>query len=78
MNEVATKIERAELHSDGPEFSRLIWGSMRAFDQFTSARQLADFLLFLVDHGITFIDTADVYGRYGVENYLGAALKLAI
>ena len=36
----------------------------------------ADFLLFLVDHGITTIDTADVYGRYGVENYLGAALKL--
>ena len=76
MNEVATKIERAKLHSEGPEFSRLIWGSMRAFDQFTSARQLADFLLFLVDHGITTIDTADVYGRYGVENYLGAALKL--
>ena len=76
MNEVATKIERAKLHSEGAEFSRLIWGSMRAFDQFTSAREFADFLLFLVDHGITTIDTADVYGRYGVENYLGAALKL--
>jgi predicted oxidoreductase len=76
MNEVATMSERAKLHIEGSEFSRLIWGSMRAFDQFTSARQLADFLLFLVDHGITTIDTADVYGRYGVENYLGAALKL--
>ena len=69
-------VERVRLHSQGPEMSRLIWGSMRAFDHFATPAKLADFLGFLLDQGVTTVDTADIYGKYGVEAHLGAALKL--
>ena len=68
--------ERIQIHPEGPELSRLIWGSMRSLSQFASARELADFLLFLFDHGVTTVDTADIYGTYKVEAFLGEALKL--
>jgi predicted oxidoreductase len=56
--------------------SRLVWGSMRSLSQFGSAAELAAFLGFLLDRGVTTIDTADIYGSYRVEAFLGEALKL--
>jgi predicted oxidoreductase len=64
------------MHKDGPEFSGVIWGSMRSKDQFASSSEFAKFLDFLLERGITTIDTASVYGApYTVERFLGEALK---
>ncbi|WP_421723935.1 aldo/keto reductase [Bauldia sp.] len=71
-------LSRVKLHKNGPEFSSLIWGSMRSEEQFTSAAELADFLRFLLDQGITTLDTANTYGSphpYTVEEFLGDALR---
>ena len=69
-------VERVALRAGGPEMSRVIWGSMRAFDHFRSAGELADFLRFLLDCGVTTLDTADIYGDYKMEQFLGDALKV--
>jgi predicted oxidoreductase len=64
------------MHKDGPEFSGVIWGSMRCEEQFASASELADHLRFLLDRGVTTIDTANTYGApYTVEEFLGKALR---
>ena len=69
-------VSRIKIHPQGPEFSKVIWGSMRSQDQFSSAGELAAFLDFLLDRGITTLDTANVYGApYTVERFLGEALK---
>jgi predicted oxidoreductase len=69
-------VERVKLHKSGPEFSRVVWGSMRSEEQFSSVDQLADHLRFLLDRGVTTIDTANTYGApYTVEEFLGKALK---
>ena len=69
-------VSRVKIHPQGPEFSRVIWGSMRSKDQFSSSAELAAFLDFLLERGITTIDTASVYGApYTVERFLGEALK---
>ena len=69
-------VSRVKIHPQGPEFSRVIWGSMRSQDQFSSAAELAAFLDFLLERGITTLDTANVYGApYTVERFLGEALK---
>lgn len=71
---------RIRLHPDAPEFSSAIWGSMRAEEQFASPADLAEFLRFLLDHGITTIDTAATYGiphPYTTEAFLGKALAIA-
>jgi predicted oxidoreductase len=49
---------------------------MRSEEQFSSVDQLADHLRFLLDRGVTTIDTANTYGApYTVEEFLGKALK---
>ena len=69
-------VARVKIHQQGPEFSRVIWGAMRSQDQFSSAKELAGFLDFLLERGITTLDTASVYGApYTVERFLGEALK---
>lgn len=70
-------VERIKIHRDGPEMSRIVWGSMRSEQQFGSTDELADHLTFLLDHGITTIDTAPAYGHpnpYTVEQFLGTAM----
>jgi predicted oxidoreductase len=50
---------------------------MRSQEQFSSATDLARFLDFLLERGITTLDTAATYGApYTVEKFLGQALKL--
>jgi len=69
-------VARVRMHKNGPEFSGVIWGSMRSQDQFASVSELAKFLDFLLERGVTTIDTASVYGApYTVEKFLGQALK---
>lgn len=68
---------RVKMHETGPEFSSVIWGSMRCEEQFTSVSELADHLRFLLDHGVTTLDTAPAYGiphPYTVEEFLGKAI----
>ncbi len=66
------------MHPGGPEFSGVVWGSMRSEEQFASSADLADFLRFLLDRGITTLDTANTYGiphPYTVEEFLGKAVR---
>jgi predicted oxidoreductase len=68
---------RVRMHARGPEFSSIVWGSMRSEEQFASPAELADFLRFLLDRGVTTLDTANTYGHphpYTVEEFLGKAI----
>ncbi len=70
-------VARVTMHAQGPEFSGVIWGSMRSEEQFSSPAALAEFLRFLLDRGITTLDTANTYGEpypYTVEEFLGKAI----
>jgi predicted oxidoreductase len=70
-------VARVRMHPQGPEFSGVVWGSMRSETQFASSGELAEFLRFLLDRGVTTIDTANTYGEphpYTVEEFLGKAI----
>ena len=69
-------VSRVKIHKEGPEFSRVIWGSMRSEEQFSSPSELAGFLDFLLEREVTTLDTAATYGApYSTERFLGKALK---
>jgi predicted oxidoreductase len=71
-------VARVRIHPKGPVFSGVVWGSMRSEEQFDSPAKLADFLRFLLDRGITTLDTANTYGiphPYTVEEFLGKAVR---
>ena len=69
-------VSRVKIHAQGPEFSKVVWGSMRSEEQFSSPAELAGFLDFLLERGITTLDTAATYGApYSTERFLGEALK---
>ena len=72
-------VARVKMHQSGPEFSSVIWGSMRSEEQFASPAALAEHLRFLLDRGVTTLDTANTYGipdPYTVEEFLGKAIAL--
>lgn len=72
-------VARVRMHPKGPEFSGVVWGSMRCEAQFASPAELAGFLQFLLDRGVTTIDTANTYGEphpYTVEEFLGKAIAM--
>ncbi len=58
--------------------SPFIWGNMRIFDHadFHTPKKLSDFLLWLMDQGVTSFDSADIYGGFTVEKHFGKALCL--
>ncbi len=71
-------VARARMHINGPELSAVVWGSMRVEEQFDSVAKLSDHLRYLLDRGVTTIDTANTYGiphPYTVEEFLGKAIK---
>ncbi|MEQ8339464.1 MAG: aldo/keto reductase [Marinovum algicola] len=60
------------------EMSRLVYGMWRvADDADTSPGHVQAKLEACLEQGITTIDQADIYGDYGAEEVLGAALKVA-
>lgn len=72
------KATRVSVHASGVEFSSVVWGSMRSESQFSSDGELADHLHWLLDQGITTLDTAPPYGEphpYTVEEFLGRAIN---
>lgn len=71
-------VPRHRLAAHGPEFSRLAYGTWRLLNDATppTPQQLLARLQRCADLGITTIDTAEIYGKYRVEEALGAALAL--
>lgn len=70
-------MKRAKLTSNGPDFSRLVYGTWRILDTQPTAQEINRRLHACVELGITTIDTAEIYGLYEVEKALGEALALS-
>ncbi|HCN28899.1 MAG TPA: oxidoreductase [Verrucomicrobiales bacterium] len=68
---------RLKLSPNGPEFSRLIYGTWRILDDPATANRedLLRRLRACLDLGITTLDTAEIYGLYKVEEFIGQALQ---
>lgn len=73
-------ISRHRVAPNGPELSRLVYGTWRILDDADKANATPQALLnrfkACADLGITTLDTAEIYGGYHVEEALGTALKL--
>ena len=77
LNPIKIKfMKRSQLTRQGPEFSRMIYGTWRLLDTQPTAQEINRRLHACLDLGITTIDTAEIYGLYAVEEQLGAALAL--
>lgn len=70
-------LPRLKLSPNGPEFSRLVYGTWRVLDDGSSLQELNRRLNLCADLGMTTIDTAEIYGLYEVEEALGKALALS-
>ncbi len=70
-------ISRLRIAPSGPEFSRLVYGTWRVLDDRESAthEHLLQRLRACLELGITTLDTAEIYGLYRVEEFIGQALK---
>ena len=69
---------RSQLSPTGPLFSQLVYGTWRVLDDAASAtpENLVHRLHRCIELGVTTIDTAEIYGLYRVEEFIGQALKL--
>lgn len=70
-------VKRVKISSNGPEFSRLVYGTWRLLDSQPTVQEVNRRLQECVEAGITTIDTAEIYGLYEVERVLGKALALS-
>ncbi len=72
-------IPRLPIATNGPTFSRLIYGTWRFLDDAATANStdLLKRLHACLELGITTLDTAEIYGLYRVEEFMGQTLKLA-
>ena len=61
----------------GFEVSRLAYGTWRLLADKPTAQEVNRRLHLCLELGITTIDTAEIYGKYGVEALLGEALALS-
>ncbi len=68
---------RRPIAPDGPEFSRVIFGTWRLLRDQPTPQDINRRLHACLELGITTIDTAEIYGVYEVEQALGAALALS-
>src|SRR5512138_427221 len=70
-------MKKRNLGNSGLEVSALGLGCMRMSfgDKPTDRQEMIDFLHAAVDHGITFFDTAEVYGPFTNEELVGEALE---
>lgn len=69
-------MQRIQLTKDGPEFSRLAYGTWRLLATQPTAQEINRRLNICLEVGITTVDTAEIYGLYEVEKALGEALAL--
>ena len=69
-------LTRQPIAPQGPEFSRLVYGTWRILNDGTTSEAINQRLQRCVELGITTIDTAEIYGKYEVESALGQALAL--
>lgn len=71
-------IQRVPIAPNGPSFSRLVYGTWRFLDDPATAHStdLLKRLHACLDLGITTLDTAEIYGLYRVEEFIGQTLKL--
>ena len=70
-------MQKRKLGNSNLEVSALGLGCMRMSfgDKPTDKQEMIDFLHAAVDHGITFFDTAEVYGPFTNEELVGEALE---
>lgn len=70
-------ISRLPIAPSGPEFSRLIYGTWRILDDSATStpENLLQRLHTCLELGITTLDTAEIYGLYKVEEFIGETLK---
>ena len=70
-------MQKRKLGNSGLEVSALGLGCMRMSfgDKPTDKQEMINFLHAAVDHGITFFDTAEVYGPFTNEELVGEALE---
>lgn len=69
---------RLALSPNGPELSSLIYGTWRILDDAATATRedLLKRFHTCLDLGITTLDTAEIYGLYKVEEFIGETLKM--
>lgn len=70
-------IPRSKIAPNGPEFSRVVYGTWRILDDGSSIQDINRRLHRCVELGMTTIDTAEIYGLYEVETVLGKALAIS-
>ena len=70
-------MQRTRIAPNGPEFSRLVYGTWRLLADQPTPQQINQRLHVCLEAGITTIDTAEIYGLYEVEDALGRALALS-
>lgn len=70
-------IPRSKIAPNGPEFSRVVYGTWRILDDGSSIQDINRRLHRCVELGMTTIDTAEIYGDYEVETALGKAFALS-
>ena len=68
-------VPSVQLHAQGPQCSRLIFGAWRLSTWNVSTRELIDLLHASIELDITTVDHADIYGDYTCEALFGKALK---
>ncbi|KAJ3416354.1 hypothetical protein HDV05_001922 [Chytridiales sp. JEL 0842] len=73
-----TTVSRIKLHPQGPEFSRLVYGTWRLGDQpeFNNPQSVLERIEACLSVGITTFDLADIYGGFTYEKLFGQALAL--
>ncbi len=71
-------VPRTQISPTGPTFSEIVFGTWRVLDDADLAKPecLLERLHKCVELGITTIDTAEIYGLYKVEEFIGQTLKL--
>ncbi|MDB6120710.1 MAG: ydhF [Verrucomicrobiaceae bacterium] len=71
-------VPRTFVSPNGPTFSEIVFGTWRVLDDAATAtpENMLARLHKCHELGITTIDTAEIYGVYKVEEFLGQALKL--
>ncbi len=70
-------MQRIQMGPQGPVFSRLVYGTWRLLATRPTAQEINRRINGCLDLGITTVDTAEIYGKYEVEQALGEALALS-